>query len=320
MKRFAFVSAALVSLSALATACSKKEAVVDPPPCDTGTCVTPPPPPPPPPPSAAVSVALAGNIGFCNGNDNATAAAVRALGDTAQVFVLGDYDRRAGCYETSWGSFKSRTRAIMGNHDIDSTGSAASYFGYWGDQGGAAGKGWQAVTVGSWKIIMLTVNDRSSQFPAFGYGAGSEQRTWLAQELAANTAKCTMVLMHNGYLLSSVGTNPPWTARNNLQPLYGMFANSGVDVVVSGNEHRYERFARVDGSGNGSATGIRTFNVGTGGETIDRRTPDAIHASSEVRILNFGILTMRLKADGYDWAFVNTENPSAVDSGTDTCN
>ena len=65
-------------------------------------------------------------------------------------------------------------------------------------------------------------------------------------------------------------------------------------------------------------TGIREFNVGTGGESVELPTV-AIHPNSEVRGDAFGVLTLTLRDTGYDWRFISVAGQSFSDAGSGTC-
>jgi hypothetical protein len=94
------------------------------------------------------------------------------------------------------------------------------------------------------------------------------------------------------------------------QPLWKALADAHADVVLSGHDHDYERFAPVDG--------IRQFVVGTGGRNLTafRKTPDA---GSQVRILKFGVLDLQLASSSYTWRFRTVPNGEVLDSGTAAC-
>ena len=54
--------------------------------------------------------------------------------------------------------------------------------------------------------------------------------------------------------------------QQGVQPLWAIAYAGGADVVLSGHEHDYERFAPQDAAGNlDQAFGVREFVVGTGG-------------------------------------------------------
>ena len=98
--------------------------------------------------------------------------------------------------------------------------------------------------------------------------------------------------------------------------LWRVLYGQGVDVVLNGHEHNYERFVPLSPSGDrGPSTGIREFVVGTGGadgypfgDVLGRR------ADADV----FGVLRMTLNNDGYTWAFVRA-NGTVSDQGHHGC-
>ena len=66
------------------------------------------------------------------------------------VYPTGTLDQFNSCYDPTWGAFKSRTRPSPGNHDYETT-DASGYFAYFGSRAGAAGKGFYAYDLGSWR-------------------------------------------------------------------------------------------------------------------------------------------------------------------------
>jgi hypothetical protein len=100
-----------------------------------------------------------------------------------------------------------------------------------------------------------------------------------------------------------------------MQRLY----NAGVDVVLAGHDHTYERFAPQDPNGVlDTARGIRSFVVGTGGS--NHTTFPGVTANSEVRNADtFGVLKLTLREGSYDWRFIPEPGKIFTDSGTDTC-
>src|SRR5437667_12614704 len=91
---------------------------------------------------------------------------------------------------------------------------------------------------------------------------GSLQERWLRTDLAAHPTRCTLAYWH--YARFSSGTTHGSDPQT--QPLCQALYEAGADVVLSGHEHNYERFAlqRPDGRA-GPVRGIREFVVGTGG-------------------------------------------------------
>ena len=260
----------------------------------------------------------AANIARCANNaGEATAELLDTIGGT--VLTLGDNAMPNGrpvdyqnCYAPTWGRQLSRTRAVLGNHDYDSSATAAGAFGYFGAALGPNGLGYYSFDVGGWHIIVL--NDNLTHVPI---AAGSAQDAWLVNDLAANSGKCILAAWHVPLFLSSNDTG--YTENPSRRTLWNRLYAAGADVVLNGHQHHYERMApmRPDGTRDDS-TGIRQFNVGTGGDGLILPTL-TIHPNSEVRAAAYGVLELTLGTGRYDWRFVPVAGESFTDGGSGTC-
>jgi hypothetical protein len=93
---------------------------------------------------------------------------------------------------------------------------------------------------------------------------------------------------------------------------------AGVDVVLNGHDHDYERFAPQSPSGVADPNGIREFVAGTGGAS--HYAFNAPIANSEVRDkTSYGVLKLTLHPGSYDWQFLLVAGASFTDSGTTAC-
>ena len=103
-----------------------------------------------------------------------------------------------------------------------------------------------------------------------------------------------------------------------MQQLWDLLYANDVDVVVSGHDHDYERFAPQDADGNANPErGIRQFVVGTGGAEL--RPFATVIANSEARIAGtYGVLALVLGDRQYAWAFVDTSG-RVRDRGSGVC-
>jgi 3',5'-cyclic AMP phosphodiesterase CpdA len=139
----------------------------------------------------------------------------------------------------------------------------------------------------------------------------SAQAQWLKADLAQSHGKCTIAYWHHPLFTSGQNGPQPY-----MRDVWRILYAAGVDVVLNGHDHLYERFAPQDFDGRfDPVRGIRQFTVGTGGATLYNfvtRSPN-----SEVRIKAWGALKLTLQSDIYQWEFIPIGGVS--DTGTGTC-
>ena len=83
--------------------------------------------------------------------------------------------------------------------------------------------------------------------------------------------------------------------------------DAGVDVVVNGHDHNYERFNPQDADRNPDPEGIVEFVVGTGGATERRdleTPPNERRNSAAFDRFTWGVLKLTLHPDSYDFEFI----------------
>lgn len=118
--------------------------------------------------------------------------------------------------------------ASLGNHDIATAGGrdVMALFNM-PDR-------WYSKRIADAEIIVLDANDPFDE----------DQRTWLAETLAASTAAWQIVLFHQpAYSCSAHGSTSSVIA--NWVPI---FEEGGVDLVLNGHDHNYQRFAPLNGT------------------------------------------------------------------------
>ncbi len=252
----------------------------------------------------------AGDIAQCGvGDPEATAKLLDRIPGT--VFTLGDNVQGSGsaaeysaCFEPTWGRHRSRMLPTVGNHDWEGTGGRP-YFSYFGASAGPAGLGYYSVALGAWHVISL-----NSEVSA---GQGSPQYEWLKADLAESPAPCTLVMWHQPLFSSGPSAN-----GTQMRDAWRLLTQHGVDLVLSGHNHGYERFAPQDADGRPDARGPRQFVVGTGGYTLYGRS----HAQANSEVLDtdtWGVLKLTLKSGSYTWEFVPVAGKSFRDSGSASC-
>ncbi len=278
------------------------------------------------PPATATPVPAvligAGDIAYCgnepgtNGDEKTSALldSLVAQYPNAVIFTLGDTVYGDGtttelkqCFDPNWGRFKDRIRPAPGNHDY-MTDAGAPYFNYFGAAAGTFGQGYYSYDLGDWHIVVLNSNCND-----IACGPNSEQMTWFREDLQKSGKQCTLAYWHHprfssGIAGGSSSVNAFWTTA----------VEMGVDVVVNGHDHDYERFAPMDASGNADPNGTREFVDGTGGAVL--RDWGTIKPNSEVRYSStYGVLKFELTPGKYEWTFLPVTDSAKTDNGTGTC-
>lgn len=263
----------------------------------------------------------AGDIAECpTSGDEMTAALLDKVVEEypqAVVFTTGDgayqdgsYQEYLDCYDPSWGRHKERTRPAVGNHDFKQT-KAEGYNRYWGEQGGTFDLYYYSYDIGAWHVVVL--NSECHRVGCEFDSDDGEQLEWLEADLAASRARCTLAIWHH----------PRWSSGRygndaEYEGFWQVLYDHGVEVVLNGHEHLYERFQPMSPDGRvDTVAGIRQFTVGTGGGNL--RGFEEIHPNSSARVSEHGVLKLVLGRNGYDWEFLPVEGSSFQDSGSASC-
>jgi hypothetical protein len=202
-----------------------------------------------------------------------------------------DYER---CYGPTWGRFLDRTiLPAAGNHDWNTKG-AAGYVAYFGAKAAPDGPTWYSRDIGTWHIVVLD----SDCAAVGGCDAGSAQGRWLAADLRASAATCTLAIWHHPRFSSGEhGDNPA------VGPFWEALWAHGAELIVNGHDHDYERFAPQDPSGSERAVGLREIVAGTGGGEL-RKFTHAAPNSDFRHERTYGVLRLTLAPNSYEWRFL----------------
>ncbi len=224
------------------------------------------------------------------------------LGD---VYELGSPLEFLNWYNPSgfYGAFRALTNPTVGNHEYVN-GAAPGYYDYWDNV-----PPYYSFDAGGWHFLSLNSNAELSQF-----NPGTAQYNWIQQDLASSSAACTLAYFHHPvYSVGPQGNTPA------MAPIWSLLYSDGVDIVLTGHDHDYQRWKPLDGSGNLNANGITEFVVGSGGHGIqgfvrtDSRLAKGVSSSG-----SFGALRLQLGATSAAYAFINTAG-TTLDSGTVAC-
>jgi acid phosphatase type 7 len=291
----------------------------------------------PPPPPGPIRVIAVGDIAcdpesphFNDGLGTAENCRQSATSDVAlalepdAVLALGDLqygdaslsDFQAS-YGPSWGRLNDVVYPALGNHEYD-TPDAAGYFAYLADAlepfGAAANdpaRGYYSFDLDGWHVVVL--NSNCAEVDG-GCGDGSPQHAWLVADLAENSAECTIAVWHHPRYSSGNHGNHLVT-----DDLFDAIVAAGVEILLTGHDHHYERFAPLNETGAvDEAEGVRVFVVGTGGKEL--YVLKTIQPNSLVRDNDtYGVLVLDLFDGNYSWEFVPEPGKSFSDSGGGAC-
>ena len=280
----------------------------------------------------------AGDIAKCSNNNGAGAAATAALLDgmpNAFVFTLGDTVYESGtqaewedCYDPLWGRFNDRIYPAVGDHDYkeirdtfssipyaDRPWEMAYYFQYFGSRAGDPELAYYSFNLGKWHIVVL-----NSHCSIVGGCSSGPMRQWLEADLAASDSTCQLAYMHHPRFTSGIqGDGSPRTSFTSVAPLWDTLVAHGVELIMAGHDHHYERFDKMLSDGTPDAAGPRFIIAGTGGANHTQvggtRHPSSVVANDDT----FGLLQLQLHEDRYDWDFIPIEGGTFTDNGSDVC-
>jgi 3',5'-cyclic AMP phosphodiesterase CpdA len=169
--------------------------------------------------------------------------------------------------------------------------------------------------LGDWHVIAL--DDGVCYSTPSACAAGSPQEKWLRDDLTAHAdSACTIAMAHIAGRSSGSHAND----GTKVAPLWKALAEYGVELLLSGHDHMYERFKPMDENYllKTDGTGLVQFIVGTGGAQL--RSIGSIANNSDVRSTTVnGVLQLTLRANAYDWKFVPIKGQTANDAGTGSC-
>ena len=265
---------------------------------------------------ATNQVLAAGNVGTCEDEDDEATGAllgtlpgrILALGDLA--YPEGRDEDFANCFDPAWGMHKARIHPISGNHEWHEDG-AQPYFDYFGAAAGTPGEGWYSFDVGNWHLVGVP-------------GDCNEFAQRLLSELAAGPVapgrpRGELEAVHAGlHALPPLQLDLRRGIDDTQLDFWQIYYQHGVDVVLNGHAHNYERYARQNPAGGAEPTrGIREFVVGTGGRGLSDASvnlPNREVQQSE----DFGVLRLALGETSYAWEFHGVEG-TFTDSGSEEC-
>jgi hypothetical protein len=261
-------------------------------------------------------------------------------------------------YDTFFNPLKDITYPVTGNHDYYVSDTADGYFEYFGTLENCAAPdlvlketyeeinlGYYSFDIGSWHIVALNsylphqCSLGDDLLPEAG-SAARLQYDWLEDDLAAHSGDeytGTIAIMHHPLYDWELYYRCEWIDWFDLDTqvhLWELFYEYGVEMVLSGHNHNYQRWAPQDPYGNYDPEGVRQFVSGTGGAYLwhfPQETPldcagDYPHGIPVETLDNleytegdhFGSLRLTLDEAGYEYAFVTVDG-EVLDAGSVLC-
>jgi len=252
----------------------------------------------------------------CNSNTKSTVSNIRSHNSPERILALGDYSYTSTptCWLNIIDAIKSRTRIAIGNHEDDSSEGFSQYMSAFG-----LSSTYYAFTYGNARIIVMDT-DHSS------YSSGSSQYNFVISQLQQasqdSNIKWIIVYLHKEMYTSpntcsSSSCSNTGSEPTNLRNIYhAKFDQYGVDVVLNGHVHNYQRTVPIKydpvspSSPTRTSTATTNYNdpfgeifvtVGTGGVNIHALSGKSYFVQYQ-QDGRFGALDLSIENNGYTLA------------------
>jgi beta-glucanase (GH16 family) len=274
------------------------------------------------PGAGALEVAAVGDIQPPSLSENSAGTAAEAA-KADLILGLGDYQYETGrlsdynaFFDQDWGRNVAKTYPVLATtHDQGWSGDPLRYWngeGAHGYRGPVRLKPHQSYSFDRAGWHFLAIDD--SCYADQGRCSPDELVSWVRADLGAHPSRCTVAYWHEAYFTSTAG-HP---AYEEMKPVVQALQAGGVDIVLQGRNHDYERFAPQTADRVVDPKGLQAFVVGTGG--IGFYTFKDTAANSVTRTdSTYGVLRLTLGNGRYRWRFVRTGGTAFTDSGERTC-
>lgn len=238
----------------------------------------------------------------CTSNTDATVS--NMVGKNPELVLgLGDYSYASTgiCWFNKIDPLDDITRIAIGNHEDDSSEGFSGYMSHFG-----LAQSYYSYDYQNTHLLVIDT-DRTS------YQAGSAQHNFIVNDLQSASQNPSIdwiiVYMHKFMYTSPSKESAFTTLRNTYHPL---FDQHGVDLVVQGHQHNYQRTFPIKYNTNSPSSPTRTSTntndysnpegqiftiVGTGGQNLDPLSGKASYVASQQNS-KFGMLEIRVINDG----------------------
>jgi len=261
---------------------------------------------------------VAGDFGCSSSGAGKTISNMKSHTSAEKFLLLGDYSYQSTgtCFFNLVDSkgIKSRSKIAIGNHEDESKEGFSGYLSFFG-----LSKTYYAFTYGNARVIVMD-SDKED------YDSGSPQYNFVISELQSasqnSNIKWIIVYLHKQMYTSpntcgsSSCSNTGSDATNLRNTYHAKFVRYGVDVVLNGHLHNYQRTYPIAYDSSSPSSPIRTstasteyndptgqifVTVGTGGINLHALSgkPSWVEDQQDDR---FGALDLSIENNGYTLA------------------
>lgn len=261
----------------------------------------------------------------------ANARAVAALTNQhapSKIVHLGDLQYECASlanfnqnYNDVYGPVKAKIAPVIGNHEYcnGNDQNASGYRAYFGEQAypnGASYYSFNLRVTPTRHVHFLLLNSNCLQWNETAPGCAENQamQDWIRRDLAADTAACEIAVWHE----PAFGSQVPYhgDGKDAMRSVWKTLDDRGVDMVVAGHAHSYQRYQRMNYRGQEVASGMPSTIVGTGGRSVDDVTEFSWHGALDaLDDTHFGFLKMLFNSTATGWtqAFKTTTGSGSLD-------
>ena len=222
-----------------------------------------------------------------------------ALGDE-QYGDGGLADYRKG-YAKTWGTLRSITKPVPGNHQYDVPG----YYEYFRHQ--TRPPGYFAFDAKKWRVY--AVNDNCTRIDC------DAELAWLDADMTANPRRCTAIMLHHPLYASGVRTE---SGSDVARPFWRVALAHGADLALAGHLHQYERFRPMLLDGRPGPRGMTQLVAGVGGASVRPLVEGRATGSKAFDNSSAGVLALRFGANAFSWRY-RTVDGFDIDAGRQAC-
>ena len=258
---------------------------------------------------ADFSFGAAGDWG-CTSSTSSTVNNIKGK-NPGRVLALGDYSyaSTATCWLNKISDIKSKTKIAIGNHEDESSEGFSQYMNAFG-----LSKTYYSFNYNNVHVLVMDTDHVS-------FSSGSSQYNFVKSDLSSasqnSNIKWIIVYLHKEFYTSpntcssSSCSNTGSTAKSLRSTYHAMFDKYGVDLVLQGHVHNYQRTYPVtyDGSSSPTITSSSSTNyndpkgeifaiVGTGGVNFHALSGKASFVKTQ-QDTKFGALNILITNNGY---------------------